>query len=70
MIYLLFNLDNVSEDFCPLLQCVQEHFVIWLFVIDHLVGCCELALSVWPIFPLEIVKLDLARLEDPLQAVP
>ena len=53
--YLLFNLNNMSEDLCPLLECAQEHLIIWLLVIRDLVGCRELALSVGPILPLKVI---------------
>ena len=56
----------MSEDLCPLLQCAQEHLVIWLFIFWDLVSCRKLALSVRAVLPLKVIKLDLASFKDPL----
>jgi hypothetical protein len=45
----------MSEDLCPLLQCAQEHFVIWLLIVRDLVGRRELTLSVRAVLPLKVI---------------
>ena len=45
----------MSQDLCALLQCAQEHLVVWLLVIWDLICRRELALSVGPIFPLKVI---------------
>ena len=64
---LLFNLDDIGQHFGALLHGAQDELIINLLV--WRVRRRELIFSIGPIFPEEIIQLNLASLENPFQAV-